>query len=243
MVKLNEYKICAALIHISKAIELEPNEAVYYVGKGLLIESENPSQAFEVYKKALLLSPDIVDSPFFNDLKKRDTIQSVLLLKSVYDELLKIQSVRQSSIIEAKIGKILLSLGKANQAYEILNHVSHIHPNLNRPWYHLGVIEGQKGHFESMLTMYKKSLFLAPFDHLPLAALAGYYQNTGKEKIAANYYKAAAKAWENKRSTHASRCKRMYYSDTENDDIIPSGFLDYITPVFQEYKNNHESYE
>jgi tetratricopeptide (TPR) repeat protein len=97
----------------------------------------------------------------------------------------------------------------------------------------MGFIEQRKGNFDAMQTCYKKSLFLSPFDHLPLYAFASYYKETGEEQKAGSYYKSAEKAWKNKRSVHSSCCRRMYYSDTEKDDVIPQGLLDYITPVFQ----------
>jgi tetratricopeptide (TPR) repeat protein len=223
----------SALCCLSQAVKSDPNVALYHISKGLITESENPDGAFENYKQAILLSPDIIDSPFFKDLKERNPVKTGELLMDASHELLQILSVRYSSVIEAKSGKILLSLGETERAYEIFSHVTQIHPNLNRPWYYLGLIEQKKGNFDAMQTFYKKSLFLSPFDHLPLYAFASYYKETGEEQKANSYYKSAEKAWKNKRSVHSSQCKRMYYSDTEKDDVTPQGLLDYITPVFQ----------
>jgi tetratricopeptide (TPR) repeat protein len=222
-----------ALFHISQAVESEPNIAVYHISKGLMVEWRNPEEAFEAYKQAILLSPDIIDSPFFKDLKDRNWIKTGELLKNTSNKLLKMLSVRYSSIIEAKSGKLLLSLGETERAYEALSHVVKIHPNLSRPWYYLGFIEQGKGNFDTMQTFYKKSLFLSPFDHLPLSAFAFHYKEIENESKSKSYNKAAEKAWKNKLSIHSSQCKRMYYTDTEKDDVIPQGFLDYITPIFQ----------
>ncbi|MDR1181367.1 MAG: O-antigen ligase family protein [Bacteroidales bacterium] len=223
----------SALYYLSKAVESEPNVALYYISKGLITESKNPDEAFENYKLAILLSPDIIDSPFFKDLKERNPVKTEELLLDASNELLQILSVCYTSVIEAKSGKILLSLSETERAYETFNHVTQIHPNLNRPWYYLGFIEQTKGNFDAMQVFYKKSLFLSPFDHLPLYAFASYYKKAGEEQKANSYYKSAGKAWKNKRSIHSSQCKRIYYSDTEKDDVIPQGLLDYITPEFQ----------
>ena len=223
----------SAMNCIVQAIVVDPGTAIYHISKGLLIEKQNVKEAFESYKLAVLLSPDIIDSHFFKDLKEVYPSESENLLNDAYSELLQLDSIHKSSIIEAKIGKLQLSIGETELAYKALCHVSQIHPNLNRPWYYLGLIEQKKGNIEIMLADYKKSLYLSPFDHLPLYALSSYYQKIEDNRTADSYFKAAEKAWKNKRSVHSARCKQMYYMDTEKDDVIPDGFLDYITPVFQ----------
>jgi O-antigen ligase/Tfp pilus assembly protein PilF len=223
----------SALFYLSQAVQLDSNVALYHISKGLVIELQNPNEAFENYKHAILLSPDLIDSRFFKDLEERNSLKAKELLQNASDELLQMLSVRYSSIIEAKSGKILLSLGETSRAYEAFSHVTQIHPNLNRPWYYWGFIEQKRGNVDAMQTCYKKSLFLSPFDHLPLYAFAFYYNEVGNKSKADSYYKAAEKAWKTKRSVHSARCKRMYYSDTEKDDVIPQGLLDYITPIFQ----------
>lgn len=223
----------SAVIYLSQAIKSEPNVALYQISRGLIVESQNVEKAFGLYKQAILLSPDIIDSPFFADLRVRNPKEVNGLLKDVSDEFSQRLSVQYSSVIEAKSGKILLSLGETDRAYEAFNHVTQIHPNLNRPWYYLGNLEYKAGNFNEMQKCYKKSLFLSPSDHLPLYAFAGYYEVIGEKEMSVSYYKAAEKAWKNKRSTHSIQCKRLYFEDTEKDDVIPNGLLDYITPVFQ----------
>jgi len=222
----------SAIMYISQAIKTDPNTAIYRLSKGLILESQEPEQAFEQYKQAILLSPDITDSQFFKDFEKRNSIKAKEILQNAYEEILAIQSVRYSSIIEAKLGKILLSMGEIDRAYDILSQVVLIHPNLNRPWYYLGYMEQLKGSEKAIEDYYKKSLFLSPFDHLPLYAFASYYKEVGNDSRSDSYFKSAEKAWKNKRSVHSLRCKRMYYMDTEKDNVIPQGLLDYISPTF-----------
>jgi tetratricopeptide (TPR) repeat protein len=219
----------SAMIYLSQAVKLDVNNALYHISKGLLLESQYPNQAFDAYQQAVLLSPDITDSRFFSDLQERYPAETENLLKNTYNIL---ESTQYGSIIEAKKGKIALALENF-RAYDILNHVVQIHPNLSRPWYYLGWIEQKKGNFDAMKDYYKKSLFLMPYDHLPQYALASYYKSMGEKQKAESYYKAAEKAWKNKRSVHSARSKRLYYEDTERDDVLPCGLLDYITPIVQ----------
>lgn len=224
----------SAIMYLSMAEKSEPNVALYHISKGLIEESvNNDKEAFKEYQKAVLLSPDIIDSPFFRDLEERNPIETGKLLINSSNDLLQILSLGYSSVIEAKHGKILLSMGNTDSAYATFNHVTQIHPNLSRPWYYLGFIEQKKENFESMKTYYKKSLFLSPFDHLPLYAFAHYYNEISDKSKSDSYYKIAEKAWQNKRSVHSSQCKRLYFLDTNKDDVIPNGLLDYITPTFR----------
>lgn len=224
----------SAYIYLSRAVRTEPNIALYHISKGLIEESiGNEAEAFAAFKRAILLSPDIVDSPFFNDLKERNPLAAEKLLRDISDDLLQRLAVRYSSIIDAKSGKLLLSIGETEQAYKKFVHVTQFHPNLSRPWFYLGLIEQKRKNYEAMKNYYKKCLFLSPFDHLPLFAFATYYKNINDISKYESYQKAAEKAWENKRSVHSSQSKRQYFLETNKDDVIPNGLLDYITPSFK----------
>jgi len=225
----------SAQYYLTQAVATDPEVTIYHVSKGLIIEDEDLVKSFESYKQAILLSPDIIDSKFFKELRGRHSFEVENLLKDVYHELLRVNSVRYSSVIDAKIGKLQLSIGETELAYEILTHVTRIHPNLSRPWFYLGFIEQKRGNYENMLSYYKKSLFLLPSDHLPLYALASYYREIGDEQIANSYYKTAERVWKNKRSVHSLRSKGIYFMDTERDNIVPDRFLDYITPNFETF--------
>lgn len=217
--------------YISQAVKLDPNDALYHVSKGLITESINIEEAFESYMKAILISPDIIDSFFFNDLNRRLPVETNKLLEMAYNELKQMISSQYSSILEAKSGKLLLALGEISQAHEIFNHVTQVHPNLSRPWYYLGLIEQKNGNYCIMREHFKKSLFLSS-DYLPLYAFAYYYKEIGDMLKSDSYFKNADRIWKNKRSIHSSRSKRIYFLDTEKDDIIPEGLFEYIIPVF-----------
>lgn len=223
-----------ALLSFSKALNLDPNNALYYITVGLVNEADNRNIAYEAYKCALLLSPDIIDSPFYEELRTRNTINNDSLLHSVYNELLSIQRLKQSTIISAKMGKILLSLNEEDKAHEILVDVTNIHPNLSRPWYYIGnILYKNNKKMDDVLRNFRISSFLSPNDHLPLFALASCYKNIGNIKNYDSYLKSAYWALQNKHSTHSIRSKRTYFVTTKRDDVIPKGLLDYITPKFK----------
>lgn len=222
----------SALIYISQAVSLEPNVALYHISNGLLLESKNIERAFDAYEKAILLSPDIIDSQFFNDLKNRMPQKTDNLLKKASCEFAQILTVQYSSIIDAKNGKLMLSLGNFDKAEEIFQRITLIHPNLSRPWYCLGLLEYKKENYAAMKINYEKSMFLSPQDHMPLYAFASYYNNVGEKQNAEKYLKIAKKVQSNIRSVHSNRCKKIYFSDAEFDDVIPNGLLCYTTPIF-----------
>lgn len=221
----------SAYIYLSHAVNLDPNSALYHISKGLISEFLHKDGAFELFEQAILLSPDVIDSPFYDDLKDRSPIKANYILEKASYSLSKMLSIKYSSIIEAKNGKILLALGDTESAYNAFENVTLIHPNLSRPWYNMGVIEQKKGNFDKMKAFYSKSLFLSSSDLLPLSAFACYYSSIGDKAKSDLYYEAMKKAMKYKTSVHSSKSRRLYYLDTENDDVIPNGLLDYITPI------------
>ena len=223
----------SALVYFSQALKLDPNTAIYHISKGLALESQQQEEAFKSYKQAILLSPDIIDAPFFAALRMRDSIKAQLLVENAADTLSQLLSEQYSPIIEAKYGKILLVLGQTESAYASLSHAVQILPNLSRPWYYLGDIEYRKGNFEAMLAYYNKAIFLSPYDHLPLYALAHYYKGMGEQAKSESYFRTAESAWRNRNSVHSMLSKNIYASAAEKNDILPKGLFDDITPVFQ----------
>lgn len=220
-----------SLKSVSNAIALSPNTALYHISKGIMIEAFDIEGALDEYQLAIMLSPDICDSYFFYDLKIRFPQKTKLLLEEAFHKLSEIQIRSYSSIIEAKIGKILLVQNNIDKAYKTLLEVSRIHPNLNRPWYYLGCIENIKKRQENVSQFYAKAIFLDNNDYLPFCGMAEYYakiHNNKQEKI---YRKIAKEKWRKKKSFSAISSERMYYLSTINDNIIPNGLLDYISPI------------
>lgn len=222
-----------ALIYIERAIDYSYSTALFHISKGLMIEHQNLNAALNEYEIAITLSPDICETDFFTDFRHRNPNSVLSLLNNVYTSLCLAQSLNNSTITEAKIGKILLSLGKLDESYKILNHVTKNHPNLSRPWYYLGIIEYCNGNIRDMKMDIRKSIFLNGSDYLPLYLLAYYYNSIKDKGNTEIYKKIAVKNWKSKPSIHSLRSKRIYYLNTINDDIIPKGLLNYTSPKFK----------
>lgn len=220
-----------ALSNISKAIELNPNSAIYYISRGLIFEAKNNiHESFKNYKQAIKLSPDITDSKFFEDLKIRNDVMCKTLLNEVLLELNKSQENKYSSIVQAKIGKILLDIGNTHDAKDILLGAVKELPSLNRSWYYLGLISEKNREYDKMLEYYNKALFLERKDFLPHKRLSIYYADIKDNKANIYYKKTSLIHYEERMSENSSKSKRKYYRQTVKNDIIPLGLLSYVTP-------------
>lgn len=217
----------SALKCISKAIKVDPNISIYHLSKGLITERNDLDSAFSEYKKAIILSPSICDSQFFKDLRKRHPQKIEGLIQMAYNNLQTLVKQKNSPIIKARIGKLLLVKGSLDSAYLIFSEVTKALPNLNRPWYYLGLIHQGKGENKEMLDCYRKSLYLDFRDYLPEYQLAFYYGSIDDETNAKYYRKASVKHFEEKQSEHSIRNMRIYYLDTVKDDVIPKGLSKY----------------
>lgn len=220
-----------ALELISKAINISPNTALYYISRGLINESKYFEKSLEDYKIAIMLSPDICDSHFFKELKMRYGAYSNKILEDALSDLYGILSDGDSSIIEAKIAKILLTQNRLCEAYTILNNITDIHPNLNRPWLYLAVLEGYLGNAENKYIYLKKSEYLGPNDYLPVVELANHFQIVRQNKRYLEYKKLAISKYCNKKSVHSLHTNAIYRLPNLKNDIIPEYLLDYINPI------------
>lgn len=221
-----------ALDLISKSIDISPNTALYYISRGLICESKNIIKSLEDYKIAIMLSPDICDSYFFKELKMRYNAYSYIILEHALSDLYGIISNGYSSIIEAKIAKILLAQNDFCEAYKILNNITYIHPNLNRPWLYLAVLEDHFGNDKNKYIYLKKSEYLGPSDYLPVMALANHFQKARQYKKYLEYKKLAMDKYYNKKSVHSLHTNAIYRLPNLKNDIIPEYLLDYINPIF-----------
>jgi tetratricopeptide (TPR) repeat protein len=232
----------SAINCISKAITIDPTIALFHISKGLMIEKDDVEMAFAEYKSALILSPDILDSRFFNNLKNKFSEKSSILINQVYNELHILQKQKNSPIIKARMGKVMLELNKVDSAYYIFKEVTSELPNLNRPWYYLGLICEKKGMTIDMLVYYQKSIYLDFKDYLPKYELAKYYDGVNDVRNAQYYHRITRKCWSDKLSEHSFRSKKIYYLETVKDDIIPNGFYQYIIPdtllITQKFNSN-----
>lgn len=232
----------SAINCISQAITVDPTIALFHISKGLMMERNDVVRAFDEYKKALILSPDILDSRFFNNLESKNPEKSNILVNQVYNELHILQLQNDSPIIKARMGRVMLELNKVDSAYYIFKEVTCELPNLNRAWYNLGLICEKKGMTIDMLVCYQKSIYLDFKDYLPKYKLAKYYDQIKDVRNALYYHRTARRCWLDRLSEHSFRSKKIYYLETVKDDIIPNGFNQYIIPDTLVIDKKHKNY-
>lgn len=226
----------SALYYIRKALNINPNEAAYYISYGM--QTKNMADFFKAYQQAVILEPAIIFSSFYKDFSVRYPELSEQLPHIVLNFLKSKQHEHYNSITDAKIGVLLLAVGNLNEAYECLYNVTEQLPNLSRPWCYLGILQMIRGNGESAEISFKKSIFLNMNDHLPKYALAYYYRKNGNKKLSDSFIRSASAI--KIRSNHSIRCKRIYYKQTIDNDMLPTNLLDYISPNFDLLISNNQ---
>lgn len=216
------------LEQLDRALELEPNNSEFLIGKGLILEyNKDTSAAFEVYKKAIRLDPEILDSRFFADLMARQP----LAFKAVFEKSVDSLRANSSTIIAARLGKTLLSGGYYKEAKKVLQQVTQELPDLNRPYYYLALIAEREGDTTQAITLLQKAIYLDKKDYLPPLEMGNIYYNriTNQKNTAftiIRYYKNALQNWLDGSTNHYTRVNIKYQNNTNvKNDFIPQDLL------------------
>lgn len=227
------YKFCGqrelALDFIDRAIRQNPNISLYYITKGFFLEKRNVESAFVEYEKAFMLSMDILDAPFFLNLKQKYPIETKKMLDSMLQALSLINVDRDSPILKVKLARLLIELDQCDKAFVYLKDVTRDMPNLNRAWYYLGTLYEWKQDYIEMERCFRISSFLDIHDYMPLLGLANFYKHNNDNQYR-NYYIKAIKSYEKKRSFHSERGERLYNVPLVRNDLIPGMLLELIKP-------------
>ena len=227
-----EGKRDSALYNIDIALDILSNSSLYYFAKGYFLEKEQPNEAISFYNEAINLSPDLTNSQLFSEILARNIFDRDSIILSAISDLEKYQKENYSTIIQARIGKLLLDVGKIDSARIVIEQVLKELPNLNRPWFYLGYINELQDNEEEMLNCYNKSIFLDFDDYLPRERLANYYYNIS-DSINGNYYrKSSLKFFNSSKTESSSKSERKYGQTVANDDIIPYGLHKSLLPAF-----------
>ncbi len=112
--------------------------------------------------RAILLSPRLLDTQYWADIASADSIFATIITNQLNLAISKSNS--SDPIIQAKYGKILLSLGDTVKAQHILEDVVTQMPGLSRPWCYLGLIYRNQGKVKTGTTYIKRALALDPGD-------------------------------------------------------------------------------
>ncbi|MFN7116641.1 MAG: O-antigen ligase family protein [Saprospiraceae bacterium] len=226
--------------HLDRVLELEPNAIEYRIGAGLLQEIgfQDTSAAFLHYERALRISPELLDAPFFADLQQRQPERAALLIKTVIQQLKEAVNNNYNTIFAARLSKLLLTNGDTLAAQEMLERVVQELPDLNRPYYYLANITLQSRDTALAISLLNKSILLERTDYLPFLALgelhfARRFAQKAAPRSAIQYYKQAVKNWLNEKTLHSERTAIRYLQAPKvNNDLVINKLMHYCKSKF-----------
>jgi len=217
------------LEYLNRALALEPNNSEFLIGKGIVLEyAKDTTAAFEAYKKAVRLDPEILDSKYYNDIMNRNSYNYKEIIEKTVDNF----EENPSTIIAARLGKLLINTENIQEAKRILQRVAKELPDLNRPYYHLAIIAEREGDTTQAMSLLRQAMYLDGMDYLPVLELGHiYYNRKSEQKNAAftviRYYQDALRNWwSSSSSNHNGRANIKYKINTAvNNDLIPKDLL------------------
>lgn len=221
-----------ALLNFRKAVSLDNSIALYHISLGLLHEQGGENEdAYREYELAVRLSPAVLDSHFFRDLRERSPATADRVVAGCISHLEEQLGRDRGTNLKAKLGKLYLHVNLLDKAAALLKEVVSEQPNLSRPWHNLGLIYEMQGDEWAMRNAFQKAVFLDGEDAVAWFRLADMQDRRHNSQAALNSYLRALKGWVNTRSEHAARAARTYRTQSfVLDDVVPNGFLSYCKP-------------
>jgi len=229
----NEGKIDSAYIHIGKACELSANTALFHVSRGLFLEKTGTSDfGLTEFKKAIRLSPDLLDTNFATDLEAKNHEWFRNMLGELTDSLsLKIKT-DDSPIIISRLAKIILHKGDTVRAMQLFEQAGKQLPNLDRPWYYQGMVKLAQNDTATFLQYLNRAILLDMRDYRYPLALGNYYYSRNQKKDAIYYYKNALLNHANLFTRYTMIVPKWYGYKTLQNNVLPDSLLEYINPYF-----------
>ncbi len=221
----------SAEYHQQKACELSANTAMFHLGNCKPTAKELPHGLnWKRLQKAIRLSPDILDAELPKDLQAQfpDSLHKILdnLVESM---LLKIKT-DDSPVIKSRLAKIELHLGNTITAMKLFEVVVAQLPNLDRPWYYMGMIKLAQKDTTNFIKYLNRAILLDSRDYLYTQALGDFHYQQNKERDAIYYYKNALFNYCNMYTHHALIAPKWYGYKTLPNDILPHNMLESTKP-------------
>lgn len=222
----------SAFIHFRRAIDISGDVPLYHVSLGLLYERTNePRQALSEYGAAIRLSPGMVDSDFFHDLKKRLPNETEEILKadtSYFEDQL---GHGNDPIFNANLGKLYLYTGRIDDAIKRLRDSTLQLPALSRAWLNIGQCYELVGDEKEAKLSYERAAFLEEANYSTWDRLGNLAYRQRESTAAITYYQRALTHRMKQSSIHSERVFRIYRSrDIVANDIVPTNLLAYSEP-------------
>lgn len=213
----------AARYRMDLSIRYDPSVAYYYVSRGILYEKDNRTDSAKLmYRKALELSPNLIDSEFFNSLKKRMPADSIVM-QAIQEE--KSKPSKNGTYL-SRLGILLFYAGSAEAERYLSNAVEEL-PYMNRSYLYLGAIDWHIHKDEKKAEKYLlKAYKLDKEDYKAANWLSEFYSLRG-DTLNAAYFKKMNPYPINK-SKHSISAKMIYQASSINDELVPTGYFGYM---------------
>jgi len=156
--QFKKYETAAALI--GKAIEIDPNQAIYYTNMGnVLNEQAQSDRAVTCYQKALQLNPNLVEAHYNlgNTLDRQGKLDEAIVC---YQKTLQINP----NYVEGhnNLGNILNKQGKLDQAIACYQKAIQLNPNYTNAYNNLGAALHKQDKLDQAIACYQKALQINP---------------------------------------------------------------------------------
>jgi len=209
------------------AIQVDPNDVMSRIGAGLLYERrKSKAEEIEQYAYAIAVSPRILDSQFFADLRARSPDTAKVVVERSCDL---VKTFPASPIHLAAMAKLHASLGTEELAHSEYVKALSLLPNLSYAWANLGILDLQRGDRSLAHTEFERALFLDRTNRLASNMLASIDREDGNPDSAQRLYAKTLLLSES--SVHAQRSWRLYHVLAPvPDDLVPPGLLSYLSP-------------
>ncbi|MGA3327437.1 MAG: O-antigen ligase family protein [Terriglobia bacterium] len=219
-----------ALEAFRQAVLVDPQDSASRVGLGLCYERRGLiNEALEQYAHALALSPHILDSQFFTDLKKRNPSGATTAIVRCLDIL---NTMPSSPIVLALIAKVHAYQGQDEAAS--LEYTSALQelPYLSYTWANLGSVELALARSGSARLDLQRALNLDASNRIAANKLASMAFSGGDLELAKRLY--IQTLFTPLLTLHAFQTPRIYFVlPADWDDLVPSGLLDYVNPPIE----------
>jgi tetratricopeptide (TPR) repeat protein len=222
----------AAEKHWRKATTLDPDNAVFHLSYGMILEEIGKrGESLEQYESAILLAPSIVESPFFFRYRARSpqvTEQIVADCIAVLEGKLR---AGNDPILEARLGKLYQYSGDTVKSSLMLEDAAEQLPNLPLVWQNLGENYEATGNLMQAMDCYKKANVINSSLAGPYLRMAELYLRQGQRGLAATNFQLAAERWERVNPITASHNNRLYTGPRQLiDDLLPTTLVWYVSP-------------
>ncbi|MCF8362614.1 MAG: hypothetical protein K9G70_08320 [Prolixibacteraceae bacterium] len=144
------------------------------------------------------------------------------MIKDIADSLTNKMDNNNSPILKGRLAKVLLHKGDTLKATKLLEQVSSQLPNLDRVWYHLGVIKLAQNDTTAFLNYLNRSMLLDGRDYLYYLQFGDYYFKKGQKDDAKYYYLQTFQHFSNSHTSHSIVAPKWYGYHNVANDILPS---------------------